>query len=189
MKRVLFLLIMMHHTLIVPNETIEVEDMPCAIILNFNVSNNNHVTSANDTSANSHQNLNQIEKNSEGAALATKDIQSFIGDAIKNHKLHISIVLAIGSYGLLYYYIKKGNHYLNRLDLWSSWKKEEDPIMVSLSNHAQELFREIKNRYKKDFASSLVLFIKDIQQEKRNIRWYQSLYHWAGYLHIKAFAV
>ena len=57
----------------------------------------------------------------------------------------------------------KGNHYLKRLDLWSSWRKDEEIT-------SQELFHEIKNRYNKDFATSLVLFIQEIQQEERNIR-------------------
>ncbi len=176
MKRILILLLM-HYHIILPEENIA--EIPingladATIVFNFNLSNVDNSHNVNNARINTNQNLSQAELDSNDMPWTLQDIKSFA----TNYRWGIAGAIALSSYGLLCYYAIKGNHYLKRLDLWASWDAEEVT--------AQELFREIKNRYKKDFATSLVLFIKEIDQEEKNIRWYQSLYHWVGYLHIQ----
>ena len=178
----------MNHNLILSNEPDEQEDAHATIVFNISFSNvdNSHVinTSRND----SHQNIQQCQKNDKGMPLAIHDMKSFVVGNIKTYKWHIATALAVSSYGLLCYHIIKGNYYLQRSDLWSSWRKElslDEMLAIPHYQFAQDLFREIQNRYNKDFATSLMLFMESINQEEKDIKFYQSLYKWISFFHVQ----
>ena len=163
------------------------EANPYTINFNINLSNVSDASAANETKVISHQNQKLPEKKIEAAPIAIRT-KSLIPESISSYKWHIAAALAVGSYGLLSYYAMKGNYYLKRIDLWSSWRKElslDEILAIPQKQFAQDLFREVQRRYNSNFATSLILFIKAIDQEEKQIKWYKSLYDWISFLHVK----
>jgi hypothetical protein len=184
MKKLFILVIIFHSISILPNEPDEIETIPCIINFNVNFSNATNTALTNDANINSHQNQSQIDSNSVGIPLSIQSLQS----SLKAYKWHIATALAVGSYGLLCYYLIKGNSYLKRSDLWSSWRKElslDELLALPHQQFTQDVCKEMQNRYSKDFTSSVILFMKAIEQEERDIRWYRSLYEWATFFYMR----
>jgi len=165
-----------------PEENIE--ETPATIILNFNFSNIDNSHNVNNARINTHQNLQPATSDFYDNSWTMQDIKSFVID----YKWRISGAIVLSSYGLLSYLAIKGNYYLKRKDLWSSWRKDlniDDMLSISQQKFAQELLQEINHRYDSDFTTSLMLFIKSIEQEEKDLEWYQSFNAWINYLHIQ----
>jgi len=191
MKKI-FLILIIHCNLIpseLPMLPESTEANPYTINFNINLSNDSDANAANETKVISHQDQKLLpEKKIEAAPIAIPIVKSIIPDGIDAYKWHIAAVLAVGSYGLLSYYAMKGNYYLKRMDLWSSWRKElslDEILAIPQKQFAQDLFRQVQHRYNTNFATSLMLFIKAIDQEEKQIKWYKSLYDWISFLHVK----
>lgn len=166
------------------------EANPYTFNFNINLSNVSDASAANETKVISHQDQNQklTEKKIEAAPIAIPVARPLIPESISSYKWHIAVALAVGSYGLLCYYAIKGNSYLKKADLWSSWRKEltiDDLLAISQQKFAQDLMQEIQQRYEKDVTTSLILFIRAIEQEEKDLAWYQSFYAWISYIHIQ----
>lgn len=187
MKRMLFMIALIYAHSIIPEEPTSIET-PGTIILNINLSNVDNSRMVNDARVDTQQNFKQFAANEDNPSLPTQNMQSFLMSNVKDYKWHIAGAIALGSYGLLCYYAIKGNHYLKRDDLWSSWRKDlaiNDLLMISQQKFAQDLSQEIYRRYNVDFTAALVLFIKAIDQEEKDLKWYQSFYAWINSLHIQ----
>lgn len=179
----------MHSHVILPEE-VGAGETPGTIILNINLSNVDNSRMANNAQLDAQQNLKQLAKNEDSQSLPLQEMQSFIMSNLKDYKWHIAGAVALGSYGLLCYHAIKGNSYLKRTDLWTSWRKElaiEDLLAISQQKFAQDLAQEIYHRYNADFTTSIVYFIKAIDQEEIDLKWYQSFYAWMQCLHIQRF--
>ena len=189
MKKLFFILII--HCNLIPSELPilpeSTEANPYTINFNINLSNISDASSANDIMMNAQQNQKLSESKIDAAPILIPAAKSIIFDGISAYKWHITAAIAVGSYGLLCYFIMKGDDYLKRTDLWSSYRKElslDEILAIPQKQFAQDLLREVQRRYNANFATSLMLFIKAIDQEESNIRWYRSFYDWISYLHI-----
>lgn len=189
MKKLFFILII--HCNLIPSELSilpeSTEANPYTINFNINLSNFSDASSANDIMMNAQQNQKLLDKKIEAEPISIPLVKSLIPDGISAYKWHIAAALAVGSYGLLYYLIMKGNSYLKRTDLWSSYRKElslAEILAVPQKQFAQDLFHEVQRRFNANFATSLMLFIKVVDQEEKQIKWYRSLYDWISCLHI-----
>ena len=190
MKKLFYILVI--HCNLIPSELPmlpeSTEANPYIINFNLNLSNVSDASAANETKVISHQDQKLPDKKIEAAPIAMPVAKSLIPKSISSYKWHIAVALAVGSYGLLSYYAMKGNYYLKRMDLWSSWRKElslDEILAIPQKQFAQDLLREIQRKYNTNFATSLMLFIKAIDQEEKNIKWYRSLYDWILFLHMQ----
>lgn len=108
------------------------------------------------------------------------------------YKWHLLGATLIGSYALLCWIIVKGNSYLGKNELWSSWRQElalDQLLAIPQEQFAQELLREIQRRYTNpasltDLVKPLTEFVTTIEEEEAAIKWYQSFYSWISYLNV-----
>ncbi len=100
---------------------------------------------------------------------------------IKLNKKRIAIGTFIGTYIGISTALLAGNHYLNRSDLWTSWKKHMSvkELQECPQHELQQNLREtILNRYltdSKDRLCSYMEFMKAVDRENRRIRRYITL--------------
>ena len=108
------------------------------------------------------------------------------------YKWYVLGATLVGSYGLIGYIIASGNSYLGNPERWSSWHQElplDQLLAIPQQQFSQELVHEIQRRYTEpssltDLAKPLTMFLKAIEQEEEQIKWYQSWYSWLSYAYI-----
>lgn len=112
------------------------------------------------------------------------------------YKWHLTGSALLASYALVCYIIIRGNSYLGKNELWSSWHQEltlEQILAIPQQQFSQELIREIQRRYNEpasltDIIQPLTKFMKAIENEEEQIRWYQNAYSWITYLYLDRIA-
>jgi hypothetical protein len=120
----------------------------------------------------------------------TERINASSSSFLSSHKWQLLAGAMLGSYGWLYYFIFSGNQYLGNKELWSSWRQElplDQLLAIPQPQFAQELLREIQRRYTDpaavtDLVRPLGTFMKMIDEEEENIRWYQNIFSWLSYV-------
>jgi len=108
------------------------------------------------------------------------------------YKWHLIGTTLLASYASLCYVILRGNSYLGKNDLWSSWHQElplDQLLAIPQQQFAQELVHEIQRRYNEpasltDLIQPLTKFMKAIEDEEEQIRWYHAAYSWISYLYL-----
>lgn len=108
------------------------------------------------------------------------------------YKWHLAGATLLASYAGICYIILRGNSYLGKNDLWSSWHQElplDQLLAIPQQQFSQELLSEIQRRYNEpasltDLIQPLTKFMKAIEEEEEQIRWYQSAYSWISYLYL-----
>lgn len=172
--------------------------------LNFNVylTNTQDATSANRTQVIT----NQVEKrigrtplfdavknNAALQQLQRNSLNSASKSFLDAYQWHLLIGSSLAGYALLCYCIVRGNYYLDQQNLWSSWRSElplEQLLAIPQEQLGQELVAEIQRKYNTDgIITDVVLpfsrFLKDIEEEEAEIKWYQELYSWLTFLHVQ----
>lgn len=111
---------------------------------------------------------------------------------VTDYRYHLLFAAGVISYLTLYYVAHNGFNYFRKPSLWSSWKPEY-PLeqLFSLPQEAvtQELIVAIQTRYMScenptDCIQPLVYFVKDIDHEIKNLRWYKTYFTWLDRLYL-----
>jgi len=101
-----------------------------------------------------------------------------------DNKFYIGAGGVIGLYSYYCYQVICGNLYLKKTDLWSSWKHElsfDQLCLIPQQTLARELILSIQHQgidmqKPTDFMVPLVLFLHVIEEERRELLYYQTLY-------------
>lgn len=190
MKKLFIMLILLKSALILVHELDEpdqTEGIPYTINFNINFANDNHSHCANNAKVDTKQQTN-LESLAKDIPDALNNIKSHLSTAFNDYKWHIEAAIGIGSYGLLCYYLMKGNAYFKRSDLWSSWRNElslDELLAIPHAQFMQDLCAQIQHQYEKDFANCVILFMKAIEQEEKDIKWYRCLYEWTSFFYMR----
>ena len=105
---------------------------------------------------------------------------------LKKHKKEIIFGGAAFTYLFICYLLIRGNNYLGRLDIWSSWKVDISLYNLYAIPHekiSRELLIEIQKRYTRsdkptDFMLPIINFLYDIDKEITQLNFYRKLYVW-----------
>lgn len=116
------------------------------------------------------------------------------GSFISEYKWSLILGTLATGYAYCCYIIASGNHYLERKELWSSWRHDltfEQLLSIPQTQLAKELLQEIQRRYTDaasltDIVRPLGVFVKVIEEEEQQLQWYQNAYSWIEYLKIGA---
>ncbi len=111
---------------------------------------------------------------------------------LKANKYKTMLFIVASVYAVLCYEVIKGYMYLNKENLWSSWRSTisfEELLAISQQQLSQELLRDIQLRYTNaqninDFISPLATFLNDIEKETHYINYYNKLNTWLIRLHL-----
>ncbi len=107
-------------------------------------------------------------------------------------RYYVGGAAGIGLYLFLLYEVIKANACLSSQYSWSLWKHEvplDELLGISAQQLSSELLLEIQRRYTSaqapaDFVSSLVAFLKDIDQEIAAVKYYSNLVIWLKKLRV-----
>jgi len=107
--------------------------------------------------------------------------QSFI----KTYKKELLAATGISTYLAIFYFLIKGETYLKKESLWSCWPNNidfQEFIQISHKTIEEQLLQDIQVRYIKpesptDFITPLILFMNDIEQEKKHLTFYLRLHN------------
>lgn len=110
----------------------------------------------------------------------------------ESYLVHIVATGAIAGYATLCYALVRGNYFLDKQTLWSSWRAElpfDQLLAIPQEQFGQELIREIQRKYSMDGTITDIIlpfskFLKDVEQEEETLQWYQELYSWLTFLHV-----
>ncbi|MFC1845566.1 hypothetical protein ACFLX2_00385 [Candidatus Dependentiae bacterium] len=113
-------------------------------------------------------------------------------ELIVDHKYKILGVGIIGVCVFFIYQILRGNSYLARDNLWSAWKNNlemEELLAMPKQELANKLMIEVQKRYVNtedpaDFLSPMVDFMKDVENELSELRYYRRLYSWNSKIYL-----
>lgn len=115
-----------------------------------------------------------------------------ITSSLYDNRYKIAGITFAAGYLYIFYEVVKGNNYLGRNDTWAVWK--QDLALVQLLEVPQkelthELILEIQMRYTNrekptDFVSSLIFFMRDIDQEISRTKYLIKLGSWLRSLRI-----
>ena len=105
---------------------------------------------------------------------------------LSKHKYTIGFYTLCACYAGLYAKLILDNHYLNRIDLWATWRSDqtfEQLCEIPQQTLGRELVLEIQRRYRNtdnitDFINPLILFMNAIDQEIVRIKHYQTISTW-----------
>lgn len=172
--------------------------------LNFNVylTNTQDATSANRTQVITNQVekrigrtplLDAVKNKAALQQLQLTNLNSASKSFLDTYQWHLLIGGSLAGYALLCYCIVRGNYYLDQQNLWSSWRAElplEQLLAIPQEQLGQELVAEIQRKYNTEgIITDVVLpfshFLKDIEEEEAEIKWYQELYSWLTFLHVQ----
>jgi len=115
-----------------------------------------------------------------------------LAKSIYDLKYHIGGGIAVAIYLLLIYEVLKGNSCFSSRDSWAMWKYEiplDELLAMPAHVLSHDLLLEIQRRYTSvdapaDFVSSLVAFMKDIDKEVAEVKYYSNLVIWLKKLRI-----
>lgn len=99
----------------------------------------------------------------------------------------------LGGYAYACHYFVQANKYLERTDLWASWRGETSlELLITIPQHelAKELILEIQRCYSNaqnptDFITPLITFMRAIDLEIITIKKYLSVYQWLTRLQLQ----
>jgi len=109
-----------------------------------------------------------------------------------NYKYWIVGSCAAALYGYVCYTIYRGNRFVEKQELWSSWKSDvalDTLLSIPQKDLAQDLVHEIQRRYTNprnptDFVSPLAAFLTEIEQERRDIEYYATFNLWVKRVYV-----
>ncbi len=186
------------------NEKNNVQYPPIIINNYIGMSNKNRTTNDPRFVSYNHNNMVQQQKTAQSTAnnmFMKNGLDTILGNPhkfcsiLRNHKDTIFFYTAVGTYLTLFIYLLSANHFLNRSDLWASWRYDtpiEQLYSFSQQELAQDLLRDIQrkhinNREPTNFVSPLLGFVQATQKEQKKIHRYLSIGRWISRLHLTFF--
>lgn len=158
------------------------------VVVNINNSNTNapnqSVNNSNTTTTNQNQEQNFWAHINNAATINFDQHYQQASDFLSSYKWYLIGGGICAVYTFVCYYIIKGNKYLSRSTLWSSWHPElslDELHSFKQTTLADELVLTIQQRYTNpenptDFLSPLAQFMRKTTEELKYLRFYKKLF-------------